>query len=62
MAAIKWTNLRGQTTICLGRTKRREAKRAEEQNLARMAPWKPLLETLRRLFLRGASEGNSRNF
>ena len=32
------------------------AKRGGGQNLARMAPWKPFWETLRKLFLRGSLE------
>ena len=38
------------------------AKRTEKQNLARMARWKPCLETLRKLFQRGSREGDSGNF
>ena len=39
--------------------KREGAKRTEKQNLARMAPWKPFLETLRKWFLSRSPEGNS---
>ena len=36
--------------------------RTEKQNLARMARWKPLFETLRKLFLKWSAEGNSGSF
>ena len=38
------------------------AKRTEKQNLERMAPWKPFLETLRQWFLRRSREGKPWGF
>ena len=43
----------------LGTAKEGGGKRTEEQNLVRMALWKPFWETLRKLFLSGSPEGNS---